>query len=171
MVNLLHKNSIYLLIKILIIIEIIKMIVTKKVILLITIIIIIIIITTKIIICRGRYRTLTRTSTELLVTLYTGRKLLSNVKKSTHSNAARTPYMPLKRLIHDITWWIGVDNAAWIPCLELCPTWFLKNNCNCNINQNQSHKNNYNNNSDSKNINNNDNNDNNNSNNIIIGLK
>ena len=35
-----------------------------------------------------------------------------------------------------------VDNAAWIPCLELSPTWFLKNMHNGNIN-----KHNFNNNS------------------------
>ena len=104
-----------------------------KIIIIIIIIVILIIIT--IIKCRGRYRTPTATNTELLVILHNGRRSLSNIKKSPASDAARALYMPLKRLIHHLTWWIGVDHAAWIPCLELSPTWFLKNNCNGNINQ------------------------------------
>ena len=90
--NLPHKNSKLLLIKILLIIEIIKMILTRKVIVIITVIIIIIIIittTTIIIKCRGKYRTPTTTNTELLVTLHHGRKPLSNIKKSSPSDAVR----------------------------------------------------------------------------------
>ena len=56
MVNLPHKNSKLLVIKILIIIKIIKMILTIKVIVIITIII------TIVLKCRGRYRTPTATS-------------------------------------------------------------------------------------------------------------
>ena len=62
--------------------------------------------------CRGRYRTPTATNTELLVTLHNGRRPLSNIKKSPASDAARALYMPLKRLIYHLTWWIGVDHAA-----------------------------------------------------------
>ena len=147
--NLPHKNSKLLLIKILIVIEIIKMILTIIAIL----IIITKIITTIIIKYRGRYRTPTRTNTELLVTLYNGRRPLSNIKKSFPSDAVRVLYVPLKRLIQNLTWWIGVEHAPWVPCLELSPTWFLKNNCNGNVNQNSDYNNYYNNhNSDSKTI-------------------
>ena len=41
----------------------------------------VIVIITIIMKCRGRYRTLTTTNTELLVTLHNGRKPLSNIKK------------------------------------------------------------------------------------------
>ena len=124
------------------------------IIIIIIIIIIIMIIIRITIKCGGRYRTLTATNTKLLVLLHNGRKPLNNIKKSSHSDAARALYMPLKRLIHRLTWWVGVDHPAWIPYLELSPSWFLKNNCNGNINQNNNYDNNYNyhNNSDSKRI-------------------
>ena len=99
---------------------------------------------------RGRYRTPTAINTELPVTLHNVRRPLSNIKKSPTSDTGRALYMPLKRLIHRLAWWIGVDHAAWIPCLELSPTWFLKNNCTGNINQNNNCNNNHNN--DSKTI-------------------
>ena len=50
----------------------------------------------------------------------------ANLTKSPTSDAAWVIYAPLKRFIYHLTWWIGVDHAAWIPCLELSPTWFLK---------------------------------------------
>ena len=106
-----------------------------KIIIIIIIIIVILIIIITIIKCRGRYRTPTATNTELLVMLHNDRKPLSNSKKSSPSDGASASYMPLKRLMHHLTWWIGVDHAPWIPCMELSPTWFLKNNCNGNINQ------------------------------------
>ena len=53
--------------------------------------------------CRGRYRTLTTTNTELLVTLHNGRKPLGNIKKSSPSDAVRALYTSLKRLIHHLT--------------------------------------------------------------------
>ena len=85
-------------IKILIIIEIIKISnhnnYNNNIIMII--IIMIIIITTTIIKCRGRYRTPTAINTELLMTLHNGRIPLSNVKKSSPLDVARTPYMPLK---------------------------------------------------------------------------
>ena len=88
----------------------------------------------------------------------------------------------MKRIIDHLTWWIGVDHTAWIPCFELFLTLFLKNNCNGNINQHNNNNNNNNNNNDNNNNNNNDNNNNNNnndsynnnnnnSNNIIIRLE
>ena len=141
------------------------MILTIKVII-ITIIIITTIIRTIIITCRSRYRTPTTPNTKLLLTLQNGLKPLSNIKKSSPSDAVRVVYTPLKRLIHHLRWWIGIDHAAWIPCLELSPTWFLKNNCNGNNNQ-HSNNNNNNNNNDSKNNNNN----NTKSNNVIISLR
>ena len=52
---------------------------------------------------RGRYRTPSITNMELLVTLHNGQKPLSNIKKSSPSDAARALYMPLKRLIHHLT--------------------------------------------------------------------
>ena len=111
------------------------------------------IIITIIIKSRGRYRTPTTTNMELLVTLHNGRKYLTNIKKRYVTDAARALYMPLKRFTHHLKWGIVIDHAAWIPCLELCPTWFLKNNCNGNINQNNNYNNNYNHhNSDSKTI-------------------
>ena len=138
-------------IKILVIIKITAMVLIIKV-----IIIIIIVIT--IIKCRGRYKTPTATNTELLVTLYNGRKPLTNIKKSSIPDAVRVQYTALKRLIHHLTCRIGIHHAAWMPCLELSPTWFLKNTCN-DVNQ---HNNNY----------NNTNNDgNNNNDNIIDRLK
>ena len=39
--------------------------------------------------CRGRYRTPTTTNTELPVTLHNDRKPLSNIKKSSPSDAVR----------------------------------------------------------------------------------
>ena len=89
--NLPHKNSKPLLIKILIIIKIIKMIMTIIIMIIIVMIIIIIIMITKIIIiikitkiikCKSIYRTPTTTNTELLVTLHNDGKPLSNIKKS-----------------------------------------------------------------------------------------
>ena len=74
------------------------MILTIKVIVIIAIIIITIIIKS-----RGRYRTLTATNTELLVTLHNGRKPLSNIKKSSPSDAVRALHTSLKRLIHHLT--------------------------------------------------------------------
>ena len=68
MVNLPHKNSKPLLIKILTLIKIIKMIMM--------------IIITKIIKCRGICRIPTATNMELFVTLYNDRKPSSNIKKS-----------------------------------------------------------------------------------------
>ena len=72
------------------------------------------------------------------------------------------------QLIYHLTWWIGVEHAAWIPCLELSPIWFFKNICNDNINQ--QNNNNHNNNNDNDSSSNNNNN-NNNSNNIVFSLK
>ena len=69
----------------------------------IIIIIMIIIITITIIKCRGRCRTPTATNTELLMTLHNGRIPLSNIKKNSPLDAARTLYMPLKRLIAHLT--------------------------------------------------------------------
>ena len=63
---------------------------------------VILIITTIIIKCGGRYRAPTASNTELLVTLHHDRKPLSNIKKSSPSDAARALYMPLKRLIHHL---------------------------------------------------------------------
>ena len=120
---------------------------TNKIIIIITIIIILTIIMK----CRRRNRNPTATNTELLVTLHNGRRPLSNIKKSPASDPARALYMPLKWLIHHLTWWIGVNHDAWISCLELSPTWFLKHNCAGNINQNQNYDNNHPNN-DSKTI-------------------
>ena len=137
--------------------KIIKIILTTKVIMIIITIITITIIAK----CRGRYKTPTTTNMELFMALYNGQKFLTNIKKSSTSDAVRVLYRPLKRLIHHLTWWIEVVYAAWIICLELSPIWFLKNTCNGNINQ-------YNNNNNS---NNDCNNNNNNSNNIIIRLK
>ena len=142
-------------IKILIIITIIKIILIIKVkVIVITTTIIIIIIK-----CRGR-----ATNTELLVTLYNGRGPLSNIKKSSLSDNVKVLYTLLKRLINHLKRWMEVDHTAWIPCLELSPTWFLKNNCNGNINQ-------HNNNSYNDNNNDNNNNINQNNNNMIIRLK
>ena len=92
--NLPHKNSKPLLIKILIIIKIIKMIMTIIIMIIIVMIILILIIImmitkiiiiikiTKIIKCKSIYRTPTTTNTELLVTLHNDGKPLSNIKKS-----------------------------------------------------------------------------------------
>ena len=74
------------------------MILTIKVIVIITIMII-----TMIIKYRGRYRTPTTTNTELLVTLHNGQKLLSNIKKSSPSDAVAALYTILKRIIHHLT--------------------------------------------------------------------
>ena len=52
---------------------------------------------------RGRYRTPTTTNTELLVTLHNDRIPLSNIKKSSPSDAGRALCTPLKRLIHHLT--------------------------------------------------------------------
>ena len=60
------------------------------------IIVIKIIITKKIIIkCKNTSRTLTTTNTELLVTLYSGQKLLTNITKSSLSDAAWVLYAPM----------------------------------------------------------------------------
>ena len=136
-------------------IEIIKIILPIKV------IIITIIRRTITIKCRGRHRMSRTTNTELLVILHNGWKPLSNIKKSFSSDAVRVLYTLLKRLIHRLTWYVRVNHAAWILCLELSPTWLLKTNCNGNINQHNSNNNHYNNNK-----NDNNNNNNNNSNNI-----
>ena len=73
------------------------------IIIMIIIIIIVIIIIITMIKCRGRYRKSTITNTELLVTLHNGRRPLSNIKRSSPSDAGRTLYMPLKWLIHHLT--------------------------------------------------------------------
>ena len=138
-VHLLHKNSQLLLINILVIIKIMKMILTIKGII-ITIIITIIIKGT------GRYRTPTTTNLELLVTLRNGQKPLSIIKKSSPSDNVRVLFTPLKRLVQYLMWLIGGDHVAWIPYLELSPTWLLKNTCNGNINQYSNNNNNDNNN-------------------------
>ena len=91
--NLPHKNSKLLLIKILIIRKIIKMIMTIIIMIIIVMIILILIIImmikkiiiikiTKIIKCKSIYRTPTATNTELLVTMHNDGKPLSNIKKS-----------------------------------------------------------------------------------------
>ena len=67
-----------------------------------TIIIIIIIIIIGRIKCRGRHKSSTTTNTELLLTSYNGQKPLSNIKKSSISDAVRVQYMPLKWLIHQL---------------------------------------------------------------------
>ena len=122
---------------------------------------------------RGRYRMPTTTNTELLVTLHNSWKSLSNIKKSSPSDVVRVLFTSQKRFIYHLTWWLGVYHAAWIPCLELSPTWFLKNTYNDNINQHFNNNNNddNDNNSDSNNNNNNNNSNNIDSNNIIIRLK
>ena len=58
----------------------------------------------------------------IIGTLHNGWTPLSNIKKSSPSDAARALYMPLKRFFYHVTWWIGVDDAPSIPCLELSPT-------------------------------------------------
>ena len=95
-----------------------------------TIIIMVIIIIIK---WRNTSTALTAPNTELSVT-YNSPKA-ANITKSSTSNAAWVLYAPLKRLIHHLTWWIGVDHAAWLLCLELSPTWFLKKTHNGNINK------------------------------------
>ena len=127
-INLLHKNSNCSCSKSLVIIKVIKMIL---IIIVIIIIILSIMIITK---CRGRSRTLITTNIELPVTIIQ-RPKAANITKSSISDAAWVLYTPLKLLIHHLTWWIGIDHATWIPCLELTPTWFLKNTCNSNINK------------------------------------
>ena len=82
---------------------------------------------------RNTCRALTAPNTELSVT-YNSPKA-ANITKISTSDAAWVLYVPLKRLIHHLTWWIGVEHATWIPCLELSPIWFLKNTHNCNINK------------------------------------
>ena len=52
--------------------------------------------------CRGRHKSSTTTNTELLLTSYNGQKPLSNIKKSSISDAVRVQYMPLKWLIHQL---------------------------------------------------------------------
>ena len=97
MINLAHKNSKLLLIKILIIIKLLNMILAITVTVIITPVIITIIIK-----CKGRYRTPATTNTELLVTLHNGRKPL-NIKRRSPSDAVRVSYTPLKQLIHHLT--------------------------------------------------------------------
>ena len=75
-----------------------KKILTIKVIVTITIITI-----TMITKYRGRYRTPTTITAELLVALHNGRKPLSHIKKSSPSDAVTALYAPLKRLIHHLT--------------------------------------------------------------------
>ena len=98
MVNLAHKNSKLLLIKILIIIKLLNMMLAITVTVIITPVIITIIIK-----CKGRYRTPATTNTELLVTLHNGRKPLNNIKRRSPSDAVRVSYTPLKQLIHHLT--------------------------------------------------------------------
>ena len=123
----------------LIIIKVIKMIL---IIIVITTIIIIMIIKITIIMIKWRNtcRTLTAPNTKLSVTYNSPKD--TNITKSSISDAEWVLYAPLKRLIHHLTWWIGAEDAAWVPCLELSSTWFLKNTHNSNIN-----KHNFNNNS------------------------
>ena len=52
--------------------------------------------------CRGRHKSSTTTNTELLLTSYNGQKPLSNIKKSSISDAVRVQYMPQKWLIHQL---------------------------------------------------------------------
>ena len=52
---------------------------------------------------RGKYRTLTTTNRELVMTLHNGRKPLSNIKKSFPLDAVAALYTPLKRLVHRLT--------------------------------------------------------------------
>ena len=75
--------------------------------------------------------TLTAPNTELSVT-YNSSKA-ANITKSSTSDGMWVLYVPLKWLIYHLRWWIGVDHAAWIPCMELSPTWFLKNTHTSNI--------------------------------------
>ena len=127
-----HKN--------LMIIKVIKMILIIIVITTIIIIIMIIKITIIMIKWQNTSRTLTAPNTKLSVTYNSPKD--PNVTKSSISNAEWVLYAPLKRLIHHLMWWIGAEDAAWVPCLELSSTWFLKNTHNSNIN-----KHNFNNNS------------------------
>ena len=85
---------------------------------------------------RGRSRTLITTiNTEFFVTLHNRWKPLTNIKRSSISkDALYVLYMSLKRLTHHLTWWIRVDRAARMLCLELSPTWFCKDACKGNIN-------------------------------------
>ena len=92
-----YKNSKLFLIKIPVITKIIRRMLTTKV-----IIITIITIITAIIKCRGRSKNPKTTYAELLVTLYNGRKPLTNMKNSSTSDAMRVLYTPLKRLIHHL---------------------------------------------------------------------
>ena len=112
-------------IEILIIIKIIKMILTTIVIVIITTIIIIIIIK-----CIGRYRTPTTINNGTPCEIAEWSKAFRQDQKELPLDALRSLYTTLKRLIHHLTWWIGVDYTVWIPCLELSLTWFLKNNWN-----------------------------------------
>ena len=81
--------------------------------------------------CRGRSRASTTNNSMLFViTLYNSRKPLTNITKISKSDVMWVIYAALKQLIHHLTWWIGVHNAAWIRCLELSPLWLLKNTCN-----------------------------------------
>ena len=84
------------------------------IIIIIIMIMIIIVITIIIIKWRNTCRTLTAPNTELSVTYIIPKA--ANITKSSTSYAAWVLYAPLKRLIHHLTWWIGVDHAAWIPC-------------------------------------------------------
>ena len=52
---------------------------------------------------RDRYKTPATTNTKLLVTLNNGQKPLTNIKKSSISDAVRVLYMPQKLLIHQLT--------------------------------------------------------------------
>ena len=89
--------------------------------------------------CWSRSGTLTTTNTNnvtIPVTLYNNQKRLTNMIKSSTSDTMWVLYASLKLLFHHLTWWIRVHYAAWIPCLELFPTWFLKDTCsNDNINK------------------------------------
>ena len=57
----------------------------------------------KIIKCRDKSRALMTTNTEFPVRLYNGRKLLTNIIKSSTKDVMWFLYAPLKRLIHHLT--------------------------------------------------------------------
>ena len=122
------KNPNNLMIKVITMILMRVIITTIIVLIIITIIIIIIMIK-----WRKTCRTLTAPNTKLSVT-YNSPKA-ANVIKSSTLKAAWVLYALLKQLIHHLTWWIGVDHAAWITFLEPSPTWFLNNTPNGNINK------------------------------------
>ena len=125
------KNPNYLII----ILIIIKIITTIAIMIVITTILIIILIIIVMIKWRNTCRTLTAPNTELSVTCDIQRPKRRSYHKSSTSDASWVLYAHLKQLIQHLRWLIRVYHAAWIPCLELSSTWFLKNNHNGNINK------------------------------------